>query len=239
MKPPPAVVVWHDAECGSYAADLPVWRELAAQEPGPVLDVGAGTGRVTLDLLARGHDVVALDRDPVLLAALAERAAGRPVRTVRADAEAFDLPGESFGLVLVPMQTIQLLADRDAFLRAARRHLRPGGLLAAALADPLEGFAAPDDALPLPDRAEHAGWRYLSQPVAVRPGADAATIERLRTTLAPDGARTAHADVIELAALRPERLEAEGRAAGFAPEPGRRIAATEEHVGSEVVLLRG
>ena len=46
-------------------------------------------------------------------------------------------------------------------------------------------------------------------------------------------------DVIELAHLTVERLEAEGRAAGFAPEPARAIPATDEHVGSEVVLLRG
>ena len=55
--------VWHDVECGGYAADLPLWRELAAREAGPVLDVGAGTGRVALDLARAGHDVTALDRD--------------------------------------------------------------------------------------------------------------------------------------------------------------------------------
>ena len=235
------LVIWHDIECGSYTADLPLWRELAAAARGPVLDVGAGTGRVALDLAAHGHDVVALDREPALLTALGERARARglSIQAVCADAAGFALDARSFALVIVPMQTVQLLGDRGAFLRAARRHLRPGGVLAAALADPLEGFAAPTDVLPLPDEAEHGGWRYLSQPVAVRPGARAATIERIRTTLAPDGARTAQADVIELAALTPAELEGEGRAAGFEPEPGRRIAATEEHVGSEVVLLRG
>ena len=47
------LVVWHDVECGRYSADLALWRELAAREPGPVLDVGAGTGRVALDARAR------------------------------------------------------------------------------------------------------------------------------------------------------------------------------------------
>src|SRR5439155_743 len=56
-------VIWHDVECGAYVADLPLWRELAAACEGPILDVGAGTGRVTLDLARHGHDVVALDRD--------------------------------------------------------------------------------------------------------------------------------------------------------------------------------
>ncbi len=40
--------IWHDAECGAYAADLALWEELAAAAGGPVLDLGCGTGRVAL-----------------------------------------------------------------------------------------------------------------------------------------------------------------------------------------------
>ena len=43
-------VLWHDLECGGYDLDLPLWRELADREGSPVLDVGAGTGRVAPDL---------------------------------------------------------------------------------------------------------------------------------------------------------------------------------------------
>ena len=63
-------VIWHDIECGAYAEDLPLWRSLAAEYGDPVLDVGAGTGRVALDLARAGYRVTALDRDPELLAAL-------------------------------------------------------------------------------------------------------------------------------------------------------------------------
>ena len=45
-------IAWHDAECGSYRADLPLWRELADEAGGPVLDLGCGSGRVALDLAA-------------------------------------------------------------------------------------------------------------------------------------------------------------------------------------------
>lgn len=238
---PPAAVIWHDAECGSYRADLVLWRDLAEREPDPILDVGAGTGRVALDLARRGHAVTALDHDRDLLAALSRRAAsgGLEVTAVLADANAFDIPGRRFGLILVPMQTVQLLEDRPGFLRAARRHLAPGGLLAAALADALVGFDAADAVLPLPDRAAHAGWDFASQPVAVRELADRTVIERIRRTRAPDGALTAEPDAIELARLTPAELHAEARAAGLEPEPPRSIAATDEHVGSQVVLLRG
>jgi SAM-dependent methyltransferase len=230
------LVVWHDVECGRYAADLPLWRELAARESGPVLDVGAGTGRVALDLARAGHDVTALDREPELLAALTARAGGLPVATVAADAHDFAL-GRRFGLVIVPMQTIQLLGERAGFLAAAHRHLLPGGLLAVAISAAMEDFGELEE-LPEPDRGAVADWRFASQPTAVRALAAATRIERLRRAVGPDGRVIEEDDAIELANLTVAELEAEGRAAGFAPEPARTVPATDEHVGSEVVLLR-
>ena len=233
-----SAVAWHDVECGSYAADLPLWEELAAAAGGPVLDVGAGTGRVALHLARAGHDVTALDVDAGLLDELGTRAraAGLGVRTVVADAADFDLAG--FALVAVPMQTIQLLAERAGFFASARRALSPGGLVALAVATELETFEGSGH-LPDPDVGQHGGTRFVSQPTAVRAVAGATRIERLRQTIGPDGERSAARDVIELAALTVAELEAEGMAAGLRPEAARTIAPTLEHVGSEVVLLRG
>ena len=100
----PAAVAWHDAECGGYGADLAAWERLAAAQGGPVLDLGAGTGRVALHLAARGHEVVAVDSDPDLLAALAERAEGRvpAIETIEADVRDLDL-GRRFPLIVAPM----------------------------------------------------------------------------------------------------------------------------------------
>ena len=50
-------VVWHDLECSGYDEDLPLWHALAAETGGPVLDVGAGTGRVSLELADAGVPV--------------------------------------------------------------------------------------------------------------------------------------------------------------------------------------
>ena len=50
-------VIWHDVECGGYRADLPYWVALARAHGGPVLDIGAGTGRVALALARDGHAV--------------------------------------------------------------------------------------------------------------------------------------------------------------------------------------
>jgi SAM-dependent methyltransferase len=187
--------------------------------------------------------VTALDRDGELLEALRERAAaaGVQVETVVADAADFTLEGGAFALVAVPMQTIQLLPGADAragFFASARAVLAPGGMVALALAETPEPFEGPG-ALPLPDVGEAGGWRFVSQPLAIRLGPDTWTIERERTLIAPDGTRTTEDDRIELAALTADGLTAEGVAAGLVAEAPEHVAETDDHVGSEVVLLRG
>jgi SAM-dependent methyltransferase len=235
-------VVWHDVECGAYAEDLPLWRDLATIHGGPVLDVGAGTGRVTLHLAARGHEVVALDRSADLLAALRERAGGLPVETVVADARDFDLGDRRFGLIVVPMQTVQLLDGPDGrarFLRCARPALAPGGLLAIAIADALETFDEIRCLPPTPDIREIDGIVYASRPLSVHEEAEGAVIRRLRETVDTAGHITSEEDLIRLDRVLPSTLEAEGAAAGFAVAAARAIPETDDYVGSTVVMLRG
>jgi SAM-dependent methyltransferase len=235
-------VVWHDVECGAYAEDLALWRDLATVHGGPVLDIGAGTGRVTLHLAGQGHAVVALDRSPDLLAALQARAGALAVETVVADARDFDLSGRRFGLVLVPMQTVQLLGGapgRARFLRCARAALAPGGLLAIAIADALETFDEVRCMPPLPDIREIDGIIYASRPVSVRNEPDGAVIRRVRETVDMAGRRTVEEDLISLDHLDPATLEVEGAAAGFRVQRARQIPETDDYVGSTVVMLRG
>jgi SAM-dependent methyltransferase len=231
-------VIWHDVECGGYRADLPLWHALAREAGGPVLDVGAGTGRVALELARAGHQVTALDIDAELLAVLRERAGDLPVRTLVADAADFDAGEAAFGLVAVPMQTIQLLPRRSGFFASARRAVAPGGLVALAITDGLEHFENGAE-LPLPDVAELNGWRYVSQPTAVRNVPGGVQIERLRHAVAPGGARTTQEDSVFLAAVTVEQLQREGAAAGLHPHAVRHVEPTADHVGAEVVILRG
>jgi SAM-dependent methyltransferase len=234
-----SAVVWHDVECGGYLEDVALWRELAGAADGPVLDVGAGTGRIALDLAAQGIEVVALDTDPALLAALEERAAaaGLTVTTVCTDARDFDFGDRRFGLIAVPMQTLQLLGGADgraAFLRSAARHLRPGGAIAAALADALDSFDGVSDGLPDPDVATIDGLTYSSLPLAVVDEGDHAAIHRLRQVNGFE-----EHDVIRLARVSPAEVAEEAEAVGLTAEAARRIPATDVYVGSTVVVLRG
>jgi SAM-dependent methyltransferase len=245
-----STVVWHDVECASYVEDLPLWRSLAASYGEPVLDVGAGTGRVTLDLARAGYRVTALDRDPELLAAL-ERRLGRnseivrvssQVTTVVADAREFDLGERRFPLVIVPMQTIQLLGGVDgraAFLRCAHRHLEPGGVLAVAIAEVLDLYEVVDGMpMPLPDVREIDGIVYSSQPTAVRADRGGFVLERRREIVGLEGDMTVEENVIRLDRLTVRGLEREGVAAGFERGSRAHVPATEDYSGSEVVILR-
>jgi len=246
------IVVWHDLECGLYNADLELWRELAqahAAGEKPILEVGAGTGRVSLDLARHGHSVTALERDPVLLHALAERAAGLEVEAVGGDARAFKLIRSDYALALVPMQTVQLMggpAGRLAFLRAVRAHMRDGGVLAVALVEEIEPFDADREALDLePELARHEGLVYSSRPTRVSVGRRRIRIELERRVEPADrqagaGERAdqeAEREVIQLDRLTPERLQREAARVGLRALEVRAVAPTELHTASAVVIL--
>jgi SAM-dependent methyltransferase len=230
---------WHDVEHGSYEADLPLWRELAAGAGGAILDLGAGTGRVAVDLAARGHDVVALDRDPELLAELAARAAS--VTAVQADARSFEL-GTAFALIVAPMQLAQILGGHEgrvAMLERVHAHLLPGGLFAAALSDPREALPADAAAVPpLPDMLERDGWVFSSQPLSVHDDGARVVVERRRQAVSPTGALQEEDARIELDLLGVDEFESEARDAGLEPSGRRVIPETRDHIGSTVVLCR-
>ena len=234
-------VVWHDVECGGYEADLPLWEELAEAADGPVLELGCGTGRVALHLARRGHAVVGIDSDPELIAELRERAAaeGLTVGAEQAHAAAYSL-GERFGLILAPMQLVQLLPNGEArheCLSAAAAHLEPGGCLALAIVAEAETGVPPSPALP--DVRERDGWVYSSMPLGAINEGDSLLVERLRQTVDPDGHLEESHNAVRLRMLSAASLEEEGRSAGLNPAVRRRIDATDAHVGSTVVLLEG
>jgi SAM-dependent methyltransferase len=233
-----AAVTWHDVEHGAYDADLPLWRELADAADGPVLDLGAGTGRVARDLAARGHDVVALDNDPALLAALTERAPG--VATVTADARDFDLSA-TFRLVIAPMQLVQIVGGHEgrlAMLRSARAHLEPLGTFAAALAEPRAALPEPDASPPLPDLLERDGWVFSSQPVSVQERNGCVVVTRRRQAVAPAGELEEELVEIGLDIVSLDEFESELQDVGFGEPERREIPETPDHIGSTVVICR-
>ena len=233
--------IWHDVECAAYTADLELWRVLADTAHGPLLDLGCGTGRVALDLAARGREVTGIDSDAALIETLRDRARAREldVRAAVADARSFDL-GTTFALVISPMQVVQLLGGPDGraeMLASVRRHLEPGGLFAAALANPFDDWSDEESLPPLPDVREEDGWVYSSTPIGVRRAGEAFVIERTRQAVSPEGEITEEQSTIELDSVTAAMLEQEAAGAGFERRRRLRVAPTQDYVGSDVVLL--
>jgi SAM-dependent methyltransferase len=233
-------VIWHDVECGAYDADLPLWRELAAAAPGPILELGCGTGRVALHLVRCGHSVTAVDSDPALAAELTRRARDLEVTVLVRDMRALE-PDERFGLIVAPMQVLQLLdgpESRRAVLRSCAGCLSPGGTVAISIVEGVpEGGGEP--AQPLPDVAEIDGWVYSSLPLEIAADGAAMRVTRLRQVVSPAGELTERVDETHLAVLHAATLEAEAREAGLRPAGRREVPSTLDHVGSVVVMLEG
>ncbi len=235
-----SAALWHEVECGGYAADLEVWARLARPVEGPVLELGCGSGRVALELARRGCEVWGVDADPSLLQTLAARAAaaGVQVRTSCADARSFELE-RRFELILAPMQLFQVLGGasgrRSALARAAA-HLSTGGRLASAIVEPSAASAEGPPAA-LPDVREEDGWIYSSLPVAALITGGGVEIRRLRQSVSPEGrvSEEEHADRLD--ALDAEALEREAAEAGLEPAGRLVIPPGDGHVGSTVVIL--
>jgi SAM-dependent methyltransferase len=109
----------------------------------PALDIGCGTGRVLIPLLARGLDVDGVDISPDMLA-LAKAAATRAGRTPRLTAQAaheLDLPRTYRTVYMCGTFGIGGRRDRDLeALRRIHRHLEPGGGLVFDLEMPYNGL---------------------------------------------------------------------------------------------------
>jgi SAM-dependent methyltransferase len=130
-----------DLDVGDFADDLALYGNFARRagpEPsrrggGPVLELGAGTGRVAVPLARAGFEVWGIDRDEAMLARA--RCKGGPelssrLRLVRADMADFALD-RRFDLVFSGMGTFHHLltpAEQLACLRCVERHLAPGGI---------------------------------------------------------------------------------------------------------------
>lgn len=244
---------FHDAECGGYAADLPLWLALADTTGGPILDLGAGTGRVSLMLAAAAHDVTAIDFDPDLLAELGRRAAAvrLTVRTHTADlrtlADGFPAASADAALILIPMQTIQLLggaAGRRAMFAGAAEVARPNAELVISVVTEVEAFDGREVFPPLlpPDVAELDGFRFESTPRAVLqdPLGGPVDMYRRRVVRREDGAivGTPQDVVITLDAVTVAGLLEEAATAGWTPGEIIDVPPTDEHAGGTIVAFR-
>jgi SAM-dependent methyltransferase len=109
--------------------DLPLWLALAEREAGPVVEWGAGTGRLAVPLALAGHDVTAVEISGEMVGR--GRGKGSTVEWVVGDMRDAQ-PGRRYGLAVCAFNSFLCLLGMDdalAFLRNACGHLVPGGML--------------------------------------------------------------------------------------------------------------
>ena len=122
---------FYDVYVGDFLDDLPFYMEFASSVRTPVLEIGAGSGRLTLPMARSGVRVVAVDISPSMLSLLNARLKDEPpevrdrVSVVEADACELDL-GEEFDLVIVPYYTFNYFLtelDQRRALERIRTHM--------------------------------------------------------------------------------------------------------------------
>jgi SAM-dependent methyltransferase len=131
-----ALARYYDLDLEDDPGDREMYLAFADANDGPILELMAGSGRVAVPLAQAGHHVTAVDRDAAMLARAASRwqrvrplARGGELELVEADVTTLKL-AERFGLVIVALNGIVLLDDRDGqhdLFQAIARHLAPAG----------------------------------------------------------------------------------------------------------------
>jgi SAM-dependent methyltransferase len=134
-----AIAEWYDHEHDAYEDDIAFYTDLASGAGPDLLEIGCGTGRVTLPLARAGSRVTAVDSSTAMLARCRARLANEPTRVaqrvtlLRADArELGDRAPANHAMAIIPLNTFAHFAlpeDRQRVLEQVRAHVVPGGRL--------------------------------------------------------------------------------------------------------------
>jgi SAM-dependent methyltransferase len=117
--------------------DVAFYRQAACEYGDPILELGCGTGRITMALADAGKRITGLDLSERMLERAVEKRAALRVEArerlhlIQGDMTKFDL-GEKFRLIIIPFRPLQHLLEVEqqiACLDCVRKHLAPGGRL--------------------------------------------------------------------------------------------------------------
>jgi SAM-dependent methyltransferase len=140
-----ALAQLYQRQYASYREDIAFYARLAEKlGVKRILELGAGSGRVSVPLARRGLHVTALEPSANMLEIGVQHAARENVRVnfVRGDARDFEL-NERFPLVIAPFNMLMHLytvGDQDDALERVKAHLEPGGVFAFDLYQPHFGL---------------------------------------------------------------------------------------------------
>jgi SAM-dependent methyltransferase len=148
----------YDLENSRFEPDGSFYMALAERFGGAVLEIGCGTGRITIPLAQHGIDITGLDISPQMLARAKHKAKGLPIRWAEADARTFHL-GTQFCFIFESGATFQHLlerSDQEAMLARVREHLTSDGAFVVSTLFPHANFLTNED-------AEQDWFSYLNE----------------------------------------------------------------------------
>jgi SAM-dependent methyltransferase len=126
----------YDEQYRHYRDDFGFYTQLADDYGSPVLELGAGTARVSLALAKAGHTVVGVELSEAMVKKGKEHLARANltdrVTLMQGDMRRLELP-QKFSVVIAPFNTLMhayTLQDQDATLATVKRHLEPSGIFA-------------------------------------------------------------------------------------------------------------
>ncbi len=134
---------------GDKGDDLPLYLDLASKTGAQILEIGCGTGRVTLALAEAGYRVYGFDLSENMLKIARKKLKEAPekirqrVTFEKQDMVKLNIPGAQFSLALMPYGEFAHVYERfrqDTTLAAINRHLKIEGLLVIGMSnwDPRE-----------------------------------------------------------------------------------------------------
>jgi SAM-dependent methyltransferase len=143
---------YYDSEHYDKDEDLDFYRDLSDEYGSRVLIIGAGTGRIAVELAIYGCHVVGVDNEPAMLERARHKLDGAPadirarLQFVQGDALKLAVEGQ-FQLVIIPYNTLMHFHEYEAYfglLERCRGWVAKGGALVIDLPNAGESFAAQD-----------------------------------------------------------------------------------------------
>ncbi len=205
----------YDLMFGGYAdgEDLNFYARQAELSGGDVLELGCGTGRLTIPMARRSFSVTGLDLSKSMLKRAREKSAeqGVSVEWVHADCRDFDL-GRTFELIFFPANSFQSLLDRpaqEACLDCVKRHLALEGRFVLEVYNPSLRLLMRDPSARLPIQTCHdpktGGTVTVTESVAYDPATQISHAAWLYEREGDAEHATAH---LPLRVIHPQELDA-------------------------------
>ena len=199
--------------------DVPFWRRVALEATGPVLELGCGTGRISVPLARAGVHLVGIDRSEAMLSRIPNPKSRTPSAFVRGDIRALPFAPRAFASVIAPYGVLQsLLRDRDLAdtLNSVARVLAPGGTFGIDLVPDVPNWREYTNQVQLKGASRRGTHLTLIESVRQDPARRRTTFEQCYVERGPGGgqART-HRFALTFRTLSVRQMTSRVERAGF------------------------